>query len=478
MNDRWLVLKFGGSSVRGAAQWRAIAERVGERQGEGFRILLVCSAVQGVTDLLSELTRKPSEQGLVDLIVERHVRLAGELEIDASLWIEKARRRLQSLCQQLQNSSKPSLMAEVMALGEWLSTRLGWVYLQQRFETEWIDARGLLHSSADPDQSDRRQWLSADCKPGPDSALLAGLNACAPLVITQGFVIARPEGGTALLGRGGSDTSATLLGGRIGAQRVEIWTDVPGVFSSDPRRLADARLLRQLDYAEALEMAASGAGVIHARCIRAAAATQTPIWILDTASPGLEGTRIHGQVESFPGAKAVVCRTDMAVLLLQNIDPRQQVGFLAWVFATVAERGISIELVATSETTTTIALSLRDNHLVDADIERLAADLSKRCKVEVFVDCVAVNVVGRGVSKALQHLQPAYSGFEHYPLLMVSQSANDLCHSMLVRRGEETALLAAAHSALIANQQNAALFGPRWSELDIGQPLAAVGGGS
>lgn len=464
--------------MRGATQWRSIARRISERQKEGFRVLLVCSAVQGVTDLLSSLTRKPAQQDLVADFADLHTRLAAELEIDAALWIEKARKRLENLSERMQGSPQPSTTAEIMALGEWLSTRLGWVYLQKQFETEWVDARGLLQSREEGVQHGRRPWLSADCAPGPDHSLRTGLDACAPVVITQGFIVSRPEGGTAVLGRGGSDTSAALLGGRIGAERVEIWTDVPGVFSSDPRLLPEARLLRQLDYAEALEMAASGASVIHARSIRAAAATKTPVWIFDTASPGLEGTRIDSQAEQHAGPRAVVCRKDMVVLLLQNIDPRQQVGFLAWVFTTVAERGISIELVATSETTTTIALSLQDNHLAEADIQSLAQDLSERCQVEVFADCVAVNVVGRKVHTALPLLHAAFAGFSSRSLLMISQSANNLCLSMLVRRGDEIELLAAAHAALIEGQDNPSVFGPSWSELNAGSPLAAAGGGS
>jgi aspartokinase len=176
----------------------------------------------------------------------------------------------------------------------------------------------------------------------------------------------------------------------------------------------------------------------------------------------------------------------MAVLLLQNIDPRQQVGFLAWVFALVAGKGISIDLVATSETTTTVAINLRANHLEAADLAGLANELRERCKVELFEDCVTVNVVGRGVRTALARLELAFSQFQSRPLLMVSQSANDLCLSMLVLAGDEKEVLHLAHDALVPKTGHAQgpaggqteVFGPSWQELDRQEVLSVVGSGN
>lgn len=477
MSEKWLVLKFGGSSVRGIEQWRSIAERIAERRAEGYRVLLVCSAVQGVTDLLQDISRSPADESLQTRFTERHQRLASELGIAGDEWISKASQRVARLTSDLQAAPSPAKTAELLALGEWLSTRLGWVFLQESMAVEWVDARGLLEVKPDPERSERRQWFSADCQPGADAALLTGLNGCGPVVITQGFIARMPSGGTALLGRGGSDTSAALLGGRIGAERVEIWTDVPGLFSADPRVIPQARLLCRLDYAEALEMAASGACVVHARCIRAASETQTPLWIRDTGRPNLEGTRIDGQSAEREGAKAAVCQKGMAVLLLQNIDPRQQVGFLAWVFNIIAGRGISIDLVATSETTTTVALNREANHLGAEDLCGLTDELRQRCKVDLYTDCVTVNIVGRGVRTALSGLGEAFARFEDLPLLMVSQSANDLCLSLLVKRGDEQELLRAAHRALIPRTADDELFGPSWEELEAGDREFAVAGG-
>lgn len=464
MSEKWLVLKFGGSSVRGLDQWRSIAQRIGERLEKGYRVLLVCSAVEGVTDLLHRLSASPGNPDLIEQFKAIHNKLADDLGVDGEQWIDKASGSLKRLSHDLANSPSPATTAELLGKGEWLSTRLGWIYLQKHFASEWVDSRGLLEASPQSGQSDRRKWLSAECKAGFSASLLLGLNGCESVVITQGYVVGMAGGGTALLGRGGSDTSAVLLGGRIGAEHVEIWTDVPGLFSADPRKIPEARLLQRLEYAEALEMAASGASVVQPRAVRAAASTDTMIWIRDTAHPGIGGTQINGQADHAEGARAVVCQQGMAVMLLQNIDPRQQVGFLAWVFDVIAGRGISIDLVATSETTTTIAINRETNHLDEADLTGLAGDLRARCKIEVFSDCVTVNIVGRGVRTALSRLNGVFSVFEQIPLLMVSQSANDLCLSLLVRQGHDQELARLAHQALIPVQSEDSLFGPAWAQ--------------
>lgn len=465
MSQKWLVLKFGGSSVRGLDQWRSIAERVEERLAMGYRQLLVCSAVEGVTDLLHDLARNPGDGGAVERFRDIHVCLAAELDVEGGPWIDKACARLVRLAAELQNNDSPAQVAELLGTGEWLSTRLGWVYLNRKFATEWVDARGLLEAEPQPGHSQRRQWLSAECKAGVDASLRIGLEGCESVVITQGYIVGMAGGGSAVLGRGGSDTSAVLLGGRIEAERVEIWTDVPGLFSADPRILPEARLLRRLEYAEALEMAASGASVVQPRAVRAAAVTGTPLWIYDTARPEVGGTHINGDADNHEGAKAVVSQPAMAVMLLQNVDPRQEVGFLAGVFGAVAERGVSIDLVATSETTTTIAINRQANHLDDADLEELANVLRAQCRVTVYSDCVAVNIVGRGVRTALAGLGKAFEEFENTPLLMVSQSANDLCLSLLVRQGDDGKILKAAHDALIQITSETPMFGPCWRDL-------------
>jgi diaminopimelate decarboxylase/aspartate kinase len=465
--DKWIVLKFGGTSVAGRKQWETIASLAQARRAEGYRVLLVCSAVAGVTNHLSKLAYNPDSASRLEELLETHRKLGRELGVEEEKWLPEAEQKLQRCLHDLLHEPGPRFRAALLAMGEWLSTRIGCDFLRQTLDVGWVDVREALEVVHEKDLSPARQWLSAACKPAEAPDLAGRWSALSPILVTQGFVARTKEGETALLGRGGSDTSAALLAGRLSASWLEIWTDVPGLFSADPRLISEARLLTEVDYTEALEMAASGASVVHPRCIRAAAATATPVVIRDLSRREIAGTRIGKKSSEPSGIKTVTCQEHMAVLLLQNLDARFQVGFLAEVFAIFRQRGISVDLVATSETTTTVAINCDANHLGEEELKDLTEDLGHRCRVTLFSDCVCVNLVGRGARTALSRLQDVLRYFEDHALLMVSQSANDLCLSLLVHSGDHATLLNGAHSALIplAGESLGGVFGPSWMQI-------------
>jgi len=415
-------------------------------------------------------------------ILERHRQLALDLGVEAEDLIVQAgrdiRQALRSLLDAKTASERYAAIATLLPIGEWLSTHIGERFLAQKGEVEWVDARSALTTLAESNPGGRRAWLSARCESRADGQLQQDWLTRKRALITAGFVASHHAGGTALLGRGGSDTSAALLAARLEAQHLEIWTDVNGLFSADPRLIPTARLLKELDYDEALEMAASGAKVVHSRCIRAASDADMPILIRDLARPAIQGTQIRAIGVSWQanqpaqpreGIRSICYRADMAVLLLQNLDTREQVGFLAWVFSCIAGAGISIDLVATSETTTTVALNRTSNVLDDRLLETLAEQLRARCAVTVYPHCIGINLVGRGARLALAKLDPGSEFFAECRLLMLSQSANDLCTSIVIPATDAQTLLENLHTSLIGRgldaDQFAVVFGPAWQEL-------------
>jgi diaminopimelate decarboxylase/aspartate kinase len=457
MPSQWRILKFGGTSVAGPRQWAAIASLVSERLRNGDRVLLVCSALAGITNRLDALSRQGADrEGIIHDVLDAHAVLADALDIEAVSLLAKTRARLEERSNAQTLKPSPQNKAALLALGEWMSSRLGELYLAGKLDVAWVDARDALQA-VEPDPELAEKW--------------GGLGE---VLITQGYVAGTTGGRPVLLGRGGSDTSAALLASRLSAGEVEIWTDVPGLFSADPSREPDAMLIRELDYNEALEMAASGARVVHPRCIRAASDAGLVISIRDLSRPKLEGTRISGTVsainESAPllGAKAVTCQDGMLVMLLENLDTRQQVGFLAWVFEAIAARGLSVDLVATSETTTTLAINSVDNPIDDKLVSDISTRLSERCRVRVFQDCCCVNLVGRGVRTALLQFGAATGSLSEWPLLMLSLSANDLCLSLLVYPQHAQSLLHDLHQCLVVDSGNAGnpVYGPAWNELE------------
>ncbi len=445
----WVVMKFGGTSVAGADQWRAIAALVAERRAEGVRVLVVCSALAGVTDQLlalaaGEVDDDSGLSGLRDL----HARLAVELGVDPSPWLDAG---LETLATALASVSGPRRTAAIVAQGEWFSSQLGAAFLDgPGARAAWVDAREALSVAPEPDPESARAWLVARCDVAGDPALESRWRALDAVLVTQGYVVRGPDGGSALLGRGGSDTSAALMGACLGAARVEIWTDVPGLFTADPRHEPGARLIPELAWEEALEMAAGGARVIHGRSIRASAEAGVPLWIRDLSNPSGQGTRIVADpAPAAAGARAVACQPHMLVLLLQNLDTRQQVGFLAGVFRVISDRGLSVDQVATSETTTTLAIDTRANHLEPEGVAELVAALQPLCSVEAFPGCVGVNLVGRDARLALHGLAGTRAFFQEHRLLMMSHSAADRCVSLLVEAEGAAALARLLHSTLV-----------------------------
>lgn len=453
MSEFWVVKKFGGTSVANASQWRAIAGLVAAERSLKRRVLVVCSALSGVTDQLLLLANDEAQRDeTLDSIRHRHEALARELGVRKDAWLDAGLQKIEDALAQPDGLPRT---AAVLAMGEWLSSRLGEAVLADTdHPATWVDAREALEVVPEPDRGSNRAWMNARCSAGAMPELERRWSGLGTVLITQGYVARSPDGRTALLGRSGSDTSAALLATRLGAERVEIWTDVPGLFTADPRTEPLAQRVEALSFEEALEMAASGARVIHGRCIRAAAAAGIPVDIRTLLDPAAPGTRISGEPPpEHGGARAITSQENMLVLLLRNLDTRQQVGFLARVFAVISGAGFSVDQVATSETTTTLAIDASANHLEDEDVRALVGALEAYCEVQTFPDSVCVSVVGRNARLALHGLASAQKFFEHHRLLMMSHSAADRSISLLVDREGATELARMLHRELVTNVQ-------------------------
>ncbi len=225
--------------------------------------------------------------------------------------------------------------------------------------------------------------LSATCEFAPDLELQATWRALDQVVITQGFIAANAAGETVLLGRGGSDTSAAYFAAKLSAARLEIWTDVPGLFSANPRAVPTARLLRELHYDEAQEIASNGAKVLHPRCVLPVRQYKIPLHVYATQAPGLEGTVISANVaDSAAQVKAIAIKKGITLVSMESPGMWHQVGFLADAFQVFKQHGLSVDLVSTSETNVTVSLDPSANTLDDSALEgltrRLERDLPRR----------------------------------------------------------------------------------------------------
>jgi diaminopimelate decarboxylase/aspartate kinase len=475
----WIVLKFGGTSVSSLANWRNIAHVVRLRRATGARVLLVHSALSGVTDRLEELLNAAhahERETLLAAIEERHRELARELAVGAGAQLDGQFAELRQVMAQSAwgEALTDRTRARVLASGELMATHLGALYLASLgLEVEWADARGMLRASA-RGASNKAAMLSATCDFAPDDELEARLNARPGIIVTQGFIASDAAGHTVVLGRGGSDTSAAYLAAKLRAARLEIWTDVPGMFSANPRATPSARLLRALDYDEAQEIATNGAKVLHPRCILPVRQARIPLHVYATQTPDLEGTVVsHEGGDAGAQVKAICIRKGITLIALDSPGMWHQVGFLADAFQIFKEHGMSVDLVSTSETNVTVSLDPAANSL-DADLlEALVEGLERLCRVQVIGPCASVSLVGRNIRAILHRLGDAFELFAEQKIYLLTQAANDLNFTFVVDENQGERLVEQLHDLLIRPVPGDRVLGPTWEQL-FARPSAAT----
>jgi diaminopimelate decarboxylase/aspartate kinase len=472
--DRWIVLKFGGTSVSRRHRWNTIGELAKKRADEtGGRVLVVVSALSGVTNELTAIADGAADsRERMAALVARHNDFLAELELGAEVLAERLA-ALAALLDDPRAAGRPlDWQAEVLGQGELLSSTIGAAYLRGNgLDFGWMDARQWLHAQPPaPNQTEWSQRLSVNCQWQGDAGFQERFNAQPTrMLISQGFIARHGDGGTAILGRGGSDTSAAYFGALLRASRVEIWTDVPGMFSANPKDVPDARLLTRLDYYEAQEIATTGAKVLHPRSIKPCRDAGVPMAILDTERPHMPGTSIDGSAEPVPGVKAISRRNGIVLVSMEGIGMWQQVGFLADVFDLFRRHGLSVDLIGSAETNVTVSLDPSEN-LVSTDVlAALSADLSEICKVKVIVPCAAITLVGRGMRSLLYKLSDVWATFGKERVHMISQSSNDLNLTFVIDEADADGLLPILHDELIDSGAmpvyEEQVFGPRWREI-------------
>jgi len=465
---RWIVMKFGGTSVSKADFWDTICQQAQGRIDEGWHALIVVSALSGVTDLLGSLAasqRESERKLLLGELESRHTDLFSSLDLEPEESFKESWAELLALAETNISQDDITRQALILASGERLSSAIGQQALKAAgLSAHLHDATNLLQADGGLDDSPLSTTCGAWCAPELETALAEQ----GRLHITQGFLAAGPDGGTWLLGRGGSDTSAACLASRLQAEKLEIWTDVPGIFTADPRVVPHAHLLRRLSFSEAQELASMGAKILHPPSVRTCQQAGIPLQIRDTGRPEIVGTRI-GPRSAITEAqvKGVVSRRNITLVMMDNPSMWRQVGFLADAFELFRRHGLSIDMVSTSEASVTVSLDPGRPGVTDEKIlGRLIEDLSKLCEVQMRTGLVSISLVGNAIRTILGRLSEALDIFQEREVHMVTQSANDLNLTLVVDAEHADRLVKKLHETLISPQADQhPEFGDSWMTL-------------
>ena len=470
----FVVLKFGGTSVSSRTNWDQIAHVLRLRIAAGEQPVVVHSAVSGVTDrleaLLAQAMNGDPSAALLGLR-ERHEQLAADLGVALPSGVDGRLRELEKIAAgvALVREISDHTRARVMGQGELMATELGVAFLQaQGVDAEWVDAREVLRAEQRAGARAKANVLSATCDFSPDARMQARFSAVTGRVyLSQGFIASDEDGHTVLLGRGGSDTSGSYFAAKLAAIRLEIWTDVPGMFSANPRGMPSARLIWSLHYDEAQEIASSGAKVLHPRCLLPVRQYGIPLHVYATQTPEMPGTVISASPAGADAArvKAIALKKGITLVSMESPGMWHQVGFLADAFQVFKQHGLSVDLVSTSETNVTVSLDPQANTLDQSTMDALLSSLADLCRAEVIGPCAALSLVGRNIRGILHKLGDALALFEEQRIHLVSQAANDLNFTLVIDEEQGDRLVSQLHELLIQTTPGDPVMGPTWEDL-------------
>jgi aspartate kinase len=424
-----VVMKFGGTSVADPDAINRLIDIVRRRHAKGSGSpVVVVSALSGVTDQLVAIARL-AEEGKRDeaaaelrALLDRHISIATAVTTTsreaASAEIAREFAELSGLVHALAvlREVSPRSLDAVLAAGEIVSSRIVAAAMNDHsLASEWVDARRVLvtdaeHNAAAPDLVGTTAAVRERVAPA---------GAAGRVVVLGGFIGATPGGVTTTLGRGGSDYSAAVFGACLGVDEIQIWTDVDGMLTADPRIVPQPRVVPQLSFAEASELAYFGAKVLHPSTILPAVARNIPVRILNSRRPENPGTRITADGAATSGQlTAIACKRDVTVIDITSTRMLMAYGFLRRLFEVFERLKTAVDVVTTSEVS--VSVTVDDTRRLDAIVDTLRNFAEVGCEREMAIICA----VGENLRADPALFSRAVTALERIPLRLVSQAAS------------------------------------------------------
>jgi len=465
-------MKFGGTSVGDASCIARVAEIVAKSSRVG-PLVVVVSAMSGVTNHLieaatcSETGDRERATELLEALREQHFEALNILIQNPesrnliALGIEELLREAQRLCEgtALIHELTARTLDSVSSLGERLSAPLVAGALSERgVRSEGIEATGLIvtdsyHGAAEPLMEPTRIRCEARLRP----LLQQGV-----VPVVTGFIGATAEGVLTTLGRGGSDYSATILGGALGADEVIIWTDVNGVLTADPRLVPGARTIPEISYREAAELAHFGAKVLHPKTLRAVTQSGIPVWIRNTFEPEHPGTKITPQGRSSSaGVKALTAIRDVSLIAVGGPGIVGLPDVVGRTFSTTSNVRANVLLISQSSSQNDICFivfSSDAKRTVDALRQQFAQDLMHQKVEHITLDpnIAIVAVVGENMRGTVGMAGRTFSvlGRENINIIAIAQGSSETNISFVVSSQDMKRALLAVHQEFALDTRN------------------------
>ncbi|MCZ6362603.1 lysine-sensitive aspartokinase 3 [Vibrio parahaemolyticus] len=423
------VAKFGGTSV---ANFEAMSRCATIIENNPNTRLVVSSACSGVTNILVELANGVQDQEhraeLLKDLAEIHDSILAQLEdaTKASSEVYGILDTVTSLAEAASIQANTKLTDHLVACGELMSTHILAQLMRERgINVVRFDIREVLRTDDNFGRAEPN--VEAIAQLAQEKLIPLCLDS---VVITQGFIGSDEEGNTTTLGRGGSDYSAALIAEGVKASGLEIWTDVPGIYTTDPRIAPKASPIPEISFSEASEMANFGAKILHPSTLVPALRHDIPVFVGSSKEPEKGGTWIRHQVESSPLFRALALRCNQTMVTLRSANMFHAYGFLAKVFEILAKHKISVDLITTSEISVSLTLDQTDTSGGAPQLPQAAREeLEELCKVEVEHDLCLVALIGNKMSERKGYAKQVFGTLEDLNLRMICYGASphNLC---------------------------------------------------
>lgn len=442
-----IVMKFGGTSVADATAFDSVA-RIVASERESAPVVVV-SAMSGVTDALLTAANISSLQE----VFERHRTVSRALLDDrrAAEFAKTLRNAEEQIGELLDTFAQPSsdrkaLQDAIVSFGEILSsTLLAAVLNQQGTKAQQVDARRCVitdeeHTSATPLMSETFARSKSELLPLLESGVVPVLG---------GFIAATLKGVTTTLGRGGSDYTAALFGAALGASEIQIWTDVTGVLTADPRVVPEAQTIARLSYGEAAELAYFGAKVLHPKTIQPAIESAIPVRICNSRAPQEAGTLVGPQSETSPRTlKAIAHKTGVTTVQVTSLRMLGAYGFLRALFEVFDRHRTVVDVVTTSEVS--VSLSLDDASSLPAIVK----ELEQLGTVRVEKGRAIICVVGEGLRGTPGIAARVFSTISDINVTLISQGASSINFTFAIEEARVKEAVTRLHEAFFATRRN------------------------
>lgn len=449
-----VVSKFGGTSM-GSSERMLASAKVGIEQGAH---IIVVSAVSGITNKLIELGHKAEKsewsdcEMLLKEIKEQHHKIANELKLEKpeQEQLNKLLSDLESISRGIHLLKDCSLKAldSLQSFGERMSSVLFMAAIRENIKKQnlnkkanWLDARAIIKTDS---YYGKAKALIEEIALSAQT-YFKNTNWSDEIFVTQGFIGSTPDNSTSTLGRGGSDYSAALFAEAIGAETLEIWTDVKGIASTDPRICPQAQVIPEISFQEASELATFGAKVLHPATLLPAIRQNIPVFVGSSFESKVGGTWVKNQASNQPLVRALAMRKNQVLLTLSTPEMLNAPGFLFKIFNIFNELHISVDAITTSEIS--VSLTLDEPSLKPELIQALRPFAD----VQVEKNLCLVSLIGNNINHTPGLAQKIFSAIPDINVRMICLGASKHNFCFIVQEDQGALAIQRLHKVFIEN---------------------------